>query len=483
MSHAHAERMDAQKSTRPSRTGTNAAYLFLFVFLASVMVAPTAVAEAPTISEQKLIYHTTNGAGRAPSTVYDPVEDKAWVCDWAKNSGGSTHQNYRHSSTDDWATKSGGGISGTGGSGGHSCGKGANNTVASVWLNPANSNQCQFETVAGDVVSRTFTGTGEIPCYHSAVPLYFGPNDYGLIGYDGSFSWNGTAQTKEVDHGAYWCVAEGEYDATAATYYALQACTDGSLYRWVVTSAIGMTRTLVASNSTVVGTPGVAYDGTTFTTCYVTNDGQLLYASGTDFTGLTYQQVANNATAVFGCETVAGSTSLFHHKWLFYDNGVGGWDALDYRQVDPACGNEQTPRNVDAYIKDGLIYAMHTDCASPSTVGGLWLTVFGGDIGGIPTPGGGAGSPITEAKEFFDTSWGFDPDATNWLFALAIVAMVTFAFAKVSASPFVAMLGGLLGCGIALAFGFLPVWFMLLLVFVIVAMVGSRLFGSGASED
>lgn len=97
-------------------------------------------------------------------------------------------------------------------------------------------------------------------------------------------------------------------------------------------------------------------------------------------------------------------------------------------------------------------------------------------------PGGGndPGNPIGQAKKNFEEAWGISEAVANWLFALLIMGLIMVGFGKATGGSGLAiLLGGLLGAGVALAFGFLPLWFMMLIVFFVVAAAASAMMGKG----
>lgn len=106
---------------------------------------------------------------------------------------------------------------------------------------------------------------------------------------------------------------------------------------------------------------------------------------------------------------------------------------------------------------------------------------------GIPPGNGGGGlgtgNPISNAKEFFQDSWGLSADIGNWLFGLVIIGLIIGGFARISATPFMLALGALVGVGVALAFGFFPLWLLFVLIFLIIAFAAYALFERGVAAE
>lgn len=93
----------------------------------------------------------------------------------------------------------------------------------------------------------------------------------------------------------------------------------------------------------------------------------------------------------------------------------------------------------------------------------------------------GNGNVIDAAKDFAEDSWGFDWD---WIIFMAIVGIVTIGFSKASdKDPFVSALGGLLGAGIGVAVTEVGIWILLVIIFLVIAIAGSRLFGGRNGDE
>lgn len=108
--------------------------------------------------------------------------------------------------------------------------------------------------------------------------------------------------------------------------------------------------------------------------------------------------------------------------------------------------------------------------------------VLPGDTGGS---GGGAGSCDTGNfiqcyKQFLDDSWGFD---WAWLLGMIVVGITVFAVAKRTNNTLVIAIFAFLGFGLAVFFELFPVWSMFVLVFLIIAVAASRLFGTDAEAS
>lgn len=99
-----------------------------------------------------------------------------------------------------------------------------------------------------------------------------------------------------------------------------------------------------------------------------------------------------------------------------------------------------------------------------------------------PVSGGGIdagpGNVIQNMNQFASDAWGFD---FSWLITLGIVGICVAGFSRFGAVATIVSI--VLGVGIAVALGVGEVWFLLLLVFVIVAFAGNRLFGGRSEGD
>lgn len=97
-------------------------------------------------------------------------------------------------------------------------------------------------------------------------------------------------------------------------------------------------------------------------------------------------------------------------------------------------------------------------------------------------PGTGNDSPIETIKDDFIEAWGVNEEVGNWLFAIATISLIIVGFLRFSQSPVVLMIALFLGVGLAWALGFLPVWFLLFLVFLVVVVASNSLFGGNGSD-
>jgi hypothetical protein len=141
---------------------------------------------------------------------------------------------------------------------------------------------------------------------------------------------------------------------------------------------------------------------------------------------------------------------------------------------------------VTAFDTSGVVFTSATDGfawnpASSVLTGGQvtapYLRLFGATI----TAGGG--NPIQTAKDFFDVSWGFPPGVSDWLFGIATTGFMTVGFGRVSKAPIIMALGAILGVGLAVVFGFFPIWVLLLIIFLAIAFTASQFLGGNGEEE
>lgn len=118
---------------------------------------------------------------------------------------------------------------------------------------------------------------------------------------------------------------------------------------------------------------------------------------------------------------------------------------------------------------------------------------IGGEFATPSTPGsvipGGAGdgdgdtdadNPLSNAVNFFNDAWGFDG---SFLFGTVIVGMFTIGFARVSRNAMITAIGAFLGVVTAYVLDLYPVWLLLLIVFLIIAIAGSVMFNRGGGSE
>lgn len=97
--------------------------------------------------------------------------------------------------------------------------------------------------------------------------------------------------------------------------------------------------------------------------------------------------------------------------------------------------------------------------------------------GGGPITGG---NPIANAKNFCSDAWGFD---CGMAFTFGIVAFGATVFYRKGMPLMIIAVLCLCLIGFAFIIGMTPTWFMLLVAFLIIAVAGTKLFGSGGEEN
>lgn len=140
----------------------------------------------------------------------------------------------------------------------------------------------------------------------------------------------------------------------------------------------------------------------------------------------------------------------------------------------------------DGSIYVGILHCDNADSACSTQIrkyaGGATArsqqAIFEGyTSGGSVTSGPIGEGPIADMVNFFNDSWGFDG---SWLFGLAIVGMVVFPARN--ARPLYVALMAFIGVGICVALGLFPMWLIFVLVFLVIAVAGFRMF-EGADQE
>lgn len=108
----------------------------------------------------------------------------------------------------------------------------------------------------------------------------------------------------------------------------------------------------------------------------------------------------------------------------------------------------------------------------------------GGFVGPAPRPGvtieDGDGGPstgtnlLTNIVDFVGNAWGFDP---SWLFGLAVVGMCVWPVKD--SGPLVIAIMGFIGMGISVALDLFAEWVLFVVIFLIIAVAGHRMFNRG----
>lgn len=140
---------------------------------------------------------------------------------------------------------------------------------------------------------------------------------------------------------------------------------------------------------------------------------------------------------------------------------------------------------------DGSIYAIFQQFSSNSrvkvqryccaTFGSETLIVSQADLeDDLISSSAPFGNLIQRSADYCSDSWGF---SCNWLFGLLLVGIITVLLAKHSRSPMMLGLGMFLGVGTAVAFGVWETWTILVMVLLIVAIAGHRLFNRGGDDE
>lgn len=94
----------------------------------------------------------------------------------------------------------------------------------------------------------------------------------------------------------------------------------------------------------------------------------------------------------------------------------------------------------------------------------------------VTPPATPTGGPIVDIVDFFNDAWGFDG---SWLFGVAVTGMFIWP-ARNAKTLYIAIMA-FLGVGVSVAIGFFPFWLVFVLIFLVIAVAGSRLFSD--NED
>lgn len=186
--------------------------------------------------------------------------------------------------------------------------------------------------------------------------------------------------------------------------------------------------------------------------------------------------------------TQSGTDSLSYLAKFNTTVNMGQRWNITYSKVS-GLGNQDTARSCDL-SPDGSIYigteycqSLDSQCSSVlrkyagAAVGREQDTIFEGYTSSSTTTGPIGEGPIADMVDFFNDAWGFDG---SWLFGLAIVGMVVFPARN--ARPLYVALMAFIGVGICVALGLFPMWLIFVLVFLVIAVAGFRMF-EGADQE
>lgn len=144
---------------------------------------------------------------------------------------------------------------------------------------------------------------------------------------------------------------------------------------------------------------------------------------------------------------------------------------------DPASGTLYIGGSGQFSTSAAIFSFITTPSGSGGTTGGSGLGT-GTGVGGFE-PDSIFGQTVAMLQE----AWGFSAGSLNWLLGIMVVGLVAVSFARVNRTPLMVAIGGMLGVGLALFFGFFPLWLLVLMAFLIIAVAGNRLFGGGRDDE
>lgn len=194
----------------------------------------------------------------------------------------------------------------------------------------------------------------------------------------------------------------------------------------------------------------------------LSGDGNFAAYSVSDKTYLVY---ANNGTAISNFTNPAGTvfkTKLDYTGQRLY---VATGTVIAFFDLSEETGGPLPPVPSGSSSGSG-------SASSTSTNGG----------GGF----GGAGNECSEnifgifPVTYFSDAFGISETAMRWLFGLFIVTLIVGAIVlRIGGGVIITSVATLLAIGVAVALCAIPVWFLLVIIFLIVLLVGQLLFGGG----
>lgn len=107
------------------------------------------------------------------------------------------------------------------------------------------------------------------------------------------------------------------------------------------------------------------------------------------------------------------------------------------------------------------------------------FTLIGIAEGAAPPEETPATNPVSAARDYFAVSWGLSVTAASWLFGMLIVAISVSGVE----TPLKVALFALLGIGAAMWLGFLPLWLLLTVIFLIIALASAVLFRGNEGDS
>lgn len=94
---------------------------------------------------------------------------------------------------------------------------------------------------------------------------------------------------------------------------------------------------------------------------------------------------------------------------------------------------------------------------------------------------GGPGNPFQASINYASEGWGFD---VSWLFGIVVVVIFTTGLGKATNGSVLGIaLGAFLGIGVGVIMGLFPLWLLLVVIFLIIAVAGTRLFGDKSGDE
>jgi hypothetical protein len=206
------------------------------------------------------------------------------------------------------------------------------------------------------------------------------------------------------------------------------------------------------------------------------------FAAWTDTDGINVAY-ANNGTII---EVLATPTGTF--KSMKFDNTGANLAVFTSTQIVVyhiaviTCEDDCSPTEDDTGEPIG---GCTVGCSSTSTSGsgGSSTSLTGAAGGGFVN--GGADNFFGINIEYISTQWGMPQDGFRWLLGLYTTALIIGAVVanrQGLVAALLAAIGGAIAVGVCVAFGLFPLWFLLLLVFLIIVMAGKLFFSENSSE-
>lgn len=447
-----------------SRVRNLTGILFLFLLLLPMVSA------VPGITATYNLDATTNGSGRGPDVEFYEPTGTTYGCWYGKAGSGNTFfvksfESTTHGATGTTTTHTSGNVNGA-----VSCAQSNGRVV--MLFHSGTITSCTFKTLAGGTTTRTFTvPTGD--CSNHGAPIWFADNDYGIIGATSIDWWDGAAE-QTIDMPANACAVDTA--ASGLTVYALAACDDSKLYYATLTTIAGATWTQLVGSGVTGLKPDLEYDGTSFSACYM--DGtNIKRAGGSNIAGLIFTTIGTG-TSGRNCAVFANSVSVIQDNTLHYHTGTAYATFVFNPLAD--CDSPDVTNREDGYKgSNGKLYIWYSACTGG--LGTMQVLEITGDI--FTPPSESEGNPISQIKTFVDESWGWDPAVSDWLFALLIIGVIIFTAAKRTDNTFILAVFAFIAVGVCIALGFLEIWFLLLLVFLLIAIATNGLFGDREDSD